>query len=111
MVNSGIQRAFNFAKPASVDLDVIEAEFTTNYLSYIHLIKAFLPFLMAKKSSAIACMSSGLALIPLSRCLNYWYVSFSPSLSIYMSAASWCILLANIVMPYLVPRRRRCIIS
>jgi hypothetical protein len=34
---SGIQRGFNFMKPETVDLSQIDLEFTTNYLSYIHM--------------------------------------------------------------------------
>ncbi|KAI9850049.1 MAG: hypothetical protein M1838_006164 [Thelocarpon superellum] len=72
ILNSGIQRGTDFAHPDSVDLEQVETEFTTNYLSYIHLTKAFLPFLQAKKSrSALVYMSSGLALVPILRCPNY----------------------------------------
>ncbi|KAI9753348.1 MAG: hypothetical protein M4579_005206 [Chaenotheca gracillima] len=72
MLNSGMQRGFDFSKPETIDLSVLEEEFKTNYLSYIHLTTAFLPFLQAKKSkTAIAYVSSGLALVPLVRCPNY----------------------------------------
>ncbi len=47
VLNSGIQRAFDFSKPETVDLAVFENELTTNYLSYVHLVKAFLPHLQA----------------------------------------------------------------
>lgn len=50
MLNSGIQRGFDFTKPETVDLDVIQTEFTTNYLSYVALTKAFLPYLQKKKT-------------------------------------------------------------
>lgn len=43
ILNSGIQRGFDFTKPETVDLSVLDLEFTTNYLSYIHLTHAFLP--------------------------------------------------------------------
>ena len=43
ILNSGIQRGFDFSKPETVDLSVLELEFTTNYLSYIALTHAFLP--------------------------------------------------------------------
>ena len=36
-LNSGIQRAFSFAKPEKVDLDIFDTELTTNYTSYVHL--------------------------------------------------------------------------
>ena len=51
-INSGIQRGVDFSKPNEVDLDSIQMEFTTNYLSYLALTKAFLPFLMAKKEES-----------------------------------------------------------
>ncbi|KAI9826685.1 MAG: hypothetical protein M1819_007319 [Sarea resinae] len=71
-MNSGIQRGLDFSKPESVNLDDVGTEFQTNYISYIHLLKAFLPFLLKKKSeSGIIFTSSGLALVPLIRCPNY----------------------------------------
>jgi len=71
-LNSGIQRGFNFARPSSVDLSLVSAEFTTNYLSYLYLTNAFLPFLQAKtEPTALVYTTSGLALIPLLRCPNY----------------------------------------
>ncbi|KAF3933491.1 hypothetical protein ABW19_dt0208035 [Dactylella cylindrospora] len=69
--NSGIQRGFNFTKPETVNLDVINEEFTVNYLSYIHLTTALLPFLLKKDSSALIYISSTLAMVPLARCPNY----------------------------------------
>ncbi|KAI9887563.1 MAG: hypothetical protein M1823_000654 [Watsoniomyces obsoletus] len=72
VLNSGIQRGINFADPTSINLSNIDLEFTTNYLSYIHLVTAFLPFLLAKKDeSALIFVSSGLAIVPLPRCPNY----------------------------------------
>ena len=71
-LNSGIQRGFNFAKPETVDMDMVSEEFTTNYLSYLALTKAFLPFLQAKNTeSSLIYTSSGLALIPSPICPNY----------------------------------------
>lgn len=71
-LNSGIQRGVDFSKPESVDLDAINAEFTTNYLSYLALTKAFLPFLLAKETeSALIYTTSGLAMVPITRCPNY----------------------------------------
>lgn len=49
-MNSGIQRGLDFSKPETVDLDLIQTEFTTNYLSYLALTKAFLPFLQSKNT-------------------------------------------------------------
>ncbi|MCJ1450904.1 hypothetical protein MMC28_001238 [Mycoblastus sanguinarius] len=72
MLNSGIQRPFNFSKPETVDLDLIQTEFQTNYISYLHLTNAFLPFLQSKKEeTAIIYTTSGLAIVPLVRCANY----------------------------------------
>ncbi|MCJ1307701.1 hypothetical protein MMC25_001349 [Agyrium rufum] len=72
LFNSGIQRGLDFSKPESVDLDVINLEFTTNYLSYLALTKAFLPFFQDKKTeSGLIYITSGLALVPLLRCGNY----------------------------------------
>ncbi|KAK0516999.1 hypothetical protein JMJ35_000154 [Cladonia borealis] len=34
-INSGIQRTFDFSKPETVDLAVVQEEFNTNYLSYL----------------------------------------------------------------------------
>ena len=52
IMNSGIQRGLDFSKPESVDLDAVQIEFTTNYLSYLALTKAFLPFLLSKKTES-----------------------------------------------------------
>lgn len=72
ILNSGIQRGLDFSKPESIDLDSIDLEMKTNYFSYLHLIKAFLPFLQAKQNpTAIVFVTSGLALAPLTRCPNY----------------------------------------
>ncbi|KAF2003636.1 short-chain dehydrogenase/ reductase-like protein [Amniculicola lignicola CBS 123094] len=71
-INSGIQRGFDFTKPETIDLSAIGLEFTTNYLSYVHLTHAFLPFLQKQKNeTALIYTSSGLALIPLVKRLNY----------------------------------------
>lgn len=72
LLNSGIQRGLDFGNPESIDLDSVDLEMKTNYFSYIHLIKAFLPFFQAKQDpTAIVFVTSGLALAPLSRCPNY----------------------------------------
>lgn len=71
-LNSGIQRGFDFAKPETVDLDVLELEFKTNYLSYMHLTTAFIPFLQKQENeTSLIYTTSGLALVPLPRCPNY----------------------------------------
>lgn len=74
LINSGIQRGFNFAKPDTVDLDVAATELTTNYLAYLHLTNAFLPHLQSVARSSPAGLvftTSGLALMPITRCGNY----------------------------------------
>ncbi|KAF2243960.1 short-chain dehydrogenase/ reductase-like protein [Trematosphaeria pertusa] len=72
IINSGIQRGFNFAQPDTVDLSALELEFNTNYISYIHLTKAFIPHLQKQDNeTALIYTSSGLALIPLLMRLNY----------------------------------------
>ena len=48
-INSGMQRGFNFSKPETVNFDVVQEEFKTNYLSYLALTNAFLPFLKSKQ--------------------------------------------------------------
>lgn len=71
-LNSGIQRGFDFSKPESVDLDMLEFEFRTNYLSYMHLTTAFIPFLQKQDNeTSLIYTTSGLALMPLPRCPNY----------------------------------------
>ncbi|KAH7384509.1 short-chain dehydrogenase/ reductase-like protein [Pyrenochaeta sp. MPI-SDFR-AT-0127] len=72
ILNSGIQRGFDFSKPETVDLNVLELEFKTNYLSYMHLTTAFIPFLQKQdKETSLIYTTSGLALLPLPRCPNY----------------------------------------
>ncbi|KAI1496324.1 short chain dehydrogenase [Biscogniauxia marginata] len=73
VLNSGIQRSLNFAKPAEIDLPLVQQEITTNYTSYISLIKHLLPHLQARapEPAAIVTVSSGLALVPIPRCANY----------------------------------------
>ena len=51
VLNSGIQRPFDFSKPDTVDLDTLELEFTTNYLAQVALAKAFIPHLQQKKGT------------------------------------------------------------
>ncbi|KAE9375351.1 short-chain dehydrogenase/oxidoreductase [Stipitochalara longipes BDJ] len=72
ILNSGIQRPLNFTHPQSIDLDVVESEFTTNYIAPLHLTKAFLPFLQLQSSpTSLIFTTSGLALTPILRCGNY----------------------------------------
>lgn len=52
LINSGIQRGLDFSKPESVDLNEVQIEYTTNYLSYLALTKAFMPFLQNKDTES-----------------------------------------------------------
>lgn len=72
-LNSGMQRAVNWAEPEKVDLSMIEKEMMVNYTSYMHLNKAFLPYLMkqAPNPTAIIYTTSGLALVPIMTVPNY----------------------------------------
>lgn len=72
ILNAGIQRRVDFSEPDSVDLEAINLEFTTNYLSQLALTKAFLPFFLAKSEhSGLIYTTSGLAMVPIIRCPNY----------------------------------------
>lgn len=72
-LNAGIQRHLNWREPESVNLDSFEKELTTNFVSYIHLTKAFLPHLQrqAPKDVALIYVTSGLALVPVEYCSGY----------------------------------------
>jgi len=71
-LNSGIQRGIDFTKPETIDLDSVQTEMTTNYISQIHLLKQLLPFLQAQSSpTSLIFTTSGLALVPLLRAPNY----------------------------------------
>ena len=53
-------------------MDVIQEEFVTNYLSQLAITKAFIPFLKRKESeTALVYTTSGLAMIPVPRCMKY----------------------------------------
>lgn len=72
MLNSGIQRKVDFSKPEEVDMDVVNEEFVTNYLSQVAITKEFLPFLIKKSTeTALVYTTSGLAMVPITRCMNY----------------------------------------
>ncbi|KAL1310725.1 hypothetical protein AAFC00_000980 [Neodothiora populina] len=72
MLNSGIQRGLDFSKPESIDKSAIHDEFNTNYLSYLHVVTEFLPYLQKQsRQTSLAFTTSGLALTPLLRCPNY----------------------------------------
>jgi len=46
-------------------------ELTTNYISYIHLLKYLLPHLLKQPQAAVAGVTSTLAIVPIPRCPNY----------------------------------------
>ncbi|KAI1385562.1 NAD(P)-binding protein [Hypoxylon trugodes] len=76
ILNAGIQRRFEFSQPESVDLTTFDDEFTTNYISFVHFVVAFLPFLQGLskqgKETHIVFVSTSLALLPtLVRCPGY----------------------------------------
>jgi len=77
VLNSGIQRAFDFSKPETVDLAQWAEELTTNYTAYVYLVTAFLPHLqrLAAQESQMAHLvfiSATLGLVPgLVRTPNY----------------------------------------
>ncbi|KAK7757444.1 hypothetical protein SLS62_000459 [Diatrype stigma] len=68
VLNSGIQRPFDFSRPETVDLDAFGLELTTNYLAFVHLATAFLPHLrrLAKDQTQthLVFVSASLGLIP-----------------------------------------------
>jgi len=71
-LNSGIQRGLDFTKPESIDFKSVQLELTTNYISYIYLVAAFLPFLQKQSSpTSLIFTTSGLALVPMVRAPNY----------------------------------------
>jgi short-subunit dehydrogenase involved in D-alanine esterification of teichoic acids len=72
VVNAGIQRAFDFTKPESLDLESLGVELTTNYTSAVHLTAAFLPHLVAQEQAHLVYVGATLGLIPsLIRAPNY----------------------------------------
>jgi short-subunit dehydrogenase involved in D-alanine esterification of teichoic acids len=75
ILNSGIQRKTDFSDPDSIDVDALNLEITTNYLSHLALTKAFLPLFQKNgkegKESSFIFVTSGLAMVPIPRCSNY----------------------------------------
>lgn len=65
VLNSGIQRSFDFSRPETVDLTKLDEELSTNYTSYVHLSMAFLPFLQKQQGpTSIVYMSATLGIVP-----------------------------------------------
>lgn len=74
VLNSGIQRAFDFTQPATLDLSALDAETTTNYTSHVHLTAAFLTHFLPRPQQPVSLIyiSATLALVPgLLRTPNY----------------------------------------
>lgn len=73
LVNSGIQRPFDFSKPETVDMDMFDTELITNYSSAVRLAKAFIPHLQTQQDhpTLLGFTTSQLALVPMMRCPNY----------------------------------------
>lgn len=73
ILNAGFQRTLDFTNPDSVDISSAESELRTNYLSPLATVTAFLPHLtsLAPRQTGIYLVSSGLALVPITRCPNY----------------------------------------
>lgn len=62
----------DFTNPSSISISSAEAELRTNYLSPVATVTAFLPHLTSLAGPAgIYLVSSGLALVPITRCPNY----------------------------------------
>ncbi|CAK7273831.1 UV-damaged DNA-binding protein rad7 [Sporothrix epigloea] len=75
VLNSGVQRAFDFGKPDTVDLGTLELELKTNYTAYVYLVTALLPHLqeLSKvQETQLVFISATLGLVPsLVRTPNY----------------------------------------
>lgn len=76
ILNSGVQRAFDFGQPTTVDLAMVELELKTNYTAYVYLVTAFLPHLQALTKAGtkayLIFISATLGLVPtLVRTPNY----------------------------------------
>jgi short-subunit dehydrogenase involved in D-alanine esterification of teichoic acids len=47
-LNAGVQRSWDFSRPETVDLKEYNKEVDVNYISFVALTHAFLPFLISK---------------------------------------------------------------
>lgn len=76
ILSSGVQHMFDFKQPEKVDLDLFEAEYTTNYVSIVTLIKFFLPHFLKLseqgRPSFIVPITSGLGMLP-----GHWVPTYS----------------------------------
>ena len=73
MLNSGMQRHLDWTKPQAISLETVDLEVLTNYTSYLHLTKTFLPYLQkqALRDTALIFTTSALALVPNIYCPGY----------------------------------------
>lgn len=75
LFSSGIQRAFDFTKPETVDLESLECELATNYTSVVRMITFFLPHLIKLgeqgRPTFLYTVSSGLSIIPAAGIADY----------------------------------------
>ncbi|KAF5024182.1 hypothetical protein F66182_3746 [Fusarium sp. NRRL 66182] len=72
ILNAGIQRAFDFSQPDTMDLAALGDELTTNYTSAVHVTAALLPHLKKRPQGHLVYVSATLGLIPsMTRTPNY----------------------------------------
>ncbi|KAL2071380.1 hypothetical protein VTL71DRAFT_12615 [Oculimacula yallundae] len=76
ILNSGIQRRLDFTSPSTIDFQSLTTELTTNYISPVHFVTAFLPHFTnlsskEKKETSLVFTTSDLALVPIVRCPGY----------------------------------------
>ncbi|UPL03866.1 hypothetical protein LCI18_014800 [Fusarium solani-melongenae] len=76
ILNAGFQRAVDFTNPGAVSLPSLTSEMQTNYLSPLSTLSLFLPHLISlgknpETPASIVLVSSGLGVVPISRCANY----------------------------------------
>ncbi len=48
-LNAGVQGAYNFSNPETIDMTKFNSEINTNFTAIVALAHAFLPFLQSKK--------------------------------------------------------------
>ncbi|KAK9319827.1 putative NADP(+)-dependent dehydrogenase [Lipomyces orientalis] len=64
-LNAGIQHPYDFSHPEDVDLEQFNSEIDVNFLSFVALSHAFLPFLTSKQSqTSFIFTGSNLAIVP-----------------------------------------------
>ena len=50
-LNAGVQYVMDFSKPHTVNMAEIKHEMTVNYLSFVALTHAFMPFFLQRKAA------------------------------------------------------------